>query len=237
MKALFSRIAQVFVFVSLCSAAQADQVTYVLRLAGIKLGTLAYADSVDASAYAARMRFRTGGVAGLLSSVTFDAQTQGRRAADGSLAPLKYREESLRDGERDVTEIVWRGKAPQITVEDPPQPDRLDPRQAVGSVDLMTGMHMLFRAIAPGDACKIDVKTYDGKRLMRLALGPASRGSSGKLACSGTFKRVKGVAPQGMIDTMFAGFDMTYGPLPDGRIRVERMTLRTPVGRAILSAQ
>jgi hypothetical protein len=237
MRPLFTRIAALLMFVSLGSATNADQVTFVLRLAGIKLGTLTYADNDGAPSYAAGMKFQTGGLAGLISSVTFDAQSQGRKTAAGDLLPAKYREESLRDGEREVTEIVWRGKTPEITVETPAQPDRLDPRQAVGSVDLMTGMHFLLRAIPPEDACNLDMTTYDGKRLMRLRLGAPTWDRSGQVTCTGGFSRLKGVAPQGMIDTMFGEFDMTYRPLPDGRIRVDRMVLRTPVGRAILAVE
>ncbi|SMX40705.1 DUF3108 domain-containing protein [Maliponia aquimaris] len=237
MKTMLSRIAGILLLGALCSPAVADQTTLVLRLTGLKLGTLAYADDVGPSRYAARMRFTTGGFAGLLSSVSFDARAQGRRTSGGTVSPTKYREESLRDGEREVTEIAWRGKAPDITVETPPQPDRLDPRQAVGSVDLMTGMHMLLRAIPPEQACKLDVTTYDGKRLMRLTLVKAAPDRAGRPTCKGTFNRLKGVAPKGMFDTMFAEFDMTYQALPDGRLRVDRMVLRTPVGRAVLAVE
>lgn len=237
MTALLSRIAGILLLGALCSPAIAEQTTLVLRLTGLKLGTLAYADDVGPSTYAARMRFTTGGFAGLLSSVSFDAQAQGGRTSDGTLSPTKYSEESLRDGEREVTEIVWRGTSPDITVETPPQPDRLDPRQAVGSVDLMTGMHMLLRAIPPEEACTLDVTTYDGKRLMRLTLVKAAPDRSGQPTCQGTFSRLKGVAPKGMFDTMFAEFDMSYQALPDGRLRVDRMVLRTPVGRAVLAVE
>lgn len=237
MRPLCNRIAALLIVVSLGSAASAEQVTFVLRLAGLKLGTLSYTDAGDAASYSAGMRFQTGGLAGLLSSVTFDAASQGRRTPDGALVPVKYREESLRGDEREVTEIVWQGETPEITVEIPSQPDRLDPRQAVGSIDLMTGMHLILRAIPPEDACKLDVTTYDGKRLMRLRLGSPGRDPEGQVTCTGGFSRLKGVAPQGMIDTMFGGFDMTYGSLPDGRIRVDRMVLHTPVGRAILAVE
>ena len=237
MKTLFSRIAVFLVFVSFCNSASAEQVTFVLRYAGIKLGTLTYVNDVGASSYAAGMRFQTGGLTGLIASVTFDAQSQGRSAAGGDILPVKYREESLRADEREVTEIVWDRRTPVIAVEAPPQPDRLDPRQAVGSVDLMTGMHMLFRVIQSEDACKLDATTYDGKRLTRLLLNDASQNHSGQRACTGAFSRLKGVAPQGMIDSMFSDFDMTYRSLPDGRIRVDRMVLRTPVGQAILAVE
>lgn len=237
MSMLLNRIAGLFLAGALCTPAVAEQTTLVLRLTGLKLGTLAYASDVGTSAYAARMLFRTGGFAGLVAGVSFDAQSQGRRDAAGNLAPSKYREESVRDGESEVTEIVWQGRTPDITVETPPQPDRLDPRQAAGSVDLMTGMHMLLRTIPPEEACKLDVTTYDGKRLMRLTLARAEPDRSGRPTCQGTFSRLKGVAPKGMFDTMFAGFDMTYAALPDGRLRVDRMVLRTPVGRAVLAVE
>lgn len=237
MKALFSRIAVFLVFVSLCNSAKAEEVTFVLRYAGIKLGTLSYTNDVGPSSYAAEMRFQTGGMTGLITSVTFDAQSQGRRVAGGNVLPVKYREESLRSDEREVTEIVWDKRAPVITVEAPPQPDRLDPRQAIGSIDLMTGMHMLFRAIPSEDACKLDATTYDGKRLMRLKLGDAGQDRSGQMTCAGTFSQLKGVATQGVIGSMFAGFDMTYRSLPDNRIRVDRIVLRTPMGPAVLALE
>jgi hypothetical protein len=237
MKRTVRSIAAAAVFLAPCTMAQAEQVTFFLRLAGIKLGTLAYADDVGPTSYAAGMRFQTGGLTGLMTNVTFEARSRGRRTPNGDLSTASYREESLRDGEREVTEIVWEGKTPAITVETPPQPDRLDPQEAVGSVDLMTGLHMLFRAIPAQDACKVETTTYDGKRLMRLLLDDAGQDRSGHRICSGTFRRLKGVAPQGMIDTMFSGFDMTYRSLPDGRIRVARMVLQTPLGRAILAVE
>ena len=237
MKTLFSRIAVFLVFVSFCNSASAEQVTFVLRYAGIKLGTLTYVNDVGASSYAAGMRFQTGGLTGLIASVTFDAQSQGRSAAGGNILPVKYREESLRADEREVTEIVWDRKTPFIAVEAPPQPDRLDPRQAIGSIDLMTGMHMLFRAIPSEDACKLNATTYDGKRLMRLKLSDASQDRSGQLTCVGTFSQLKGVATQGVIGSMFSGFDMTYRSLPNGRVRVDRIVLRTPMGPAVLALE
>ncbi|MDU8913532.1 hypothetical protein [Aestuariicoccus sp. MJ-SS9] len=129
------------------------------------------------------------------------------------------------------------GKTPDIAVEKPPQPDRLDPRQAVGSVDLMTGMHLLLRAIAPEDACKLDATTYDGKRLMRLTLSDATEDRSGRVSCTGKFSRLKGVAPEGLFDTMFAKFEVTYRTLADGRVRADRMVLKTPLGRAVLASE
>jgi len=79
--------------------------------------------------------------------------------------------------------------------------------------------------------------TYDGKRLMRLQLSEPGRDRSGQMTCTGGLSRLKGVAPQGMIDTMFEAFDMTYRPLPDHRIRVHRMVLWTPVGPVILAIE
>ncbi|MCE8540127.1 DUF3108 domain-containing protein [Ruegeria pomeroyi] len=237
MKTLFNLIAACLLLASPGGAASADQVTFVLRFAGLKLGSLVYMGNEGPSTYAASMRFQTGGVAGLISNVTFDASSQGRRLPDGKLSPTRYWEETLRDGDQEVTEIVWRGKTPDITLETPAQPDQLDPRQAIGSVDLMTGMHLLLRSVAPEDACRLDTTTYDGKRLMRLSLDAPDKERTGQVTCSGGFSRLKGVAPQGMIDILFGGFDMTYRSLPDGRLRVDRMVLRTPVGRVSLAVE
>jgi hypothetical protein len=230
-------IAACLCLVTLLGAARAEEASYALRFAGMTLGTLSYAATETGGAYAAEMRFGTGGLAGLVARVSFSARVDGRRQGDGTLRPARYREETSRGGSREVTEIVWDGDRPRITVEDPPQPDRLDPGEAAGSVDLLSGLHLIFGRAAPGRVCDRTALTYDGKRLMRLTLGPATRDPTGRIGCEGRFTRLKGAPPTGMVDMMTGGFALTYAPRPGGGLGLERMTLRTPLGRAELVAR
>ena len=72
---------------------------------------------------------------------------------------------------------------------------------------------------------------------MRLRLGQKSKDRAGRLTCKGTFSRLKGVAPEGLFDTILADFEMIYRTLDDGRVRVDRMGMKTPLGRAILAIE
>ena len=212
--------------------AAAEQASYALRLAGFRLATLTYAADGGGSAYGARLRFETSGLAGVIAPVRFEAEAQGRTGSDGGFRPQRYREQTERGGETEVTEIVWNGARPRIVTEDPPQPDRLDPARAEGSVDLMTGMHALFRPVAETAACRLDLTTYDGKRLTRMSLGPPRRDEDGRILCDGRMERLAGVPPEGMMDMMAGGFTVTYGEAGEGRLRVTRLRMRTPAGPA-----
>ncbi len=237
MTSAFKSTVFLFALVVFGTTARAEQTTYALRFIGLELGSLGYVADEERSTYSARMRFQTSGLAGLITNLTFDARSQGGVGSDGGLRPSRYREETVRDNKREVTEIVWDGSRPNIVKEQPPQPDRLDPAKAVGSIDMMTGMHLIFRPVRPEAACNLSAVTYDGKRLMRLSLGARRRNGAGGVTCDGGFARLKGAAPQGMLDMMSGGFEVVLAQMPDGMLRVERMNMQTPLGRVSLVIQ
>ena len=218
-------------FLMIPHPAHADQIHYDLRLAGLRLGSLVYVADTNSAAYATRIQFQTTGLAGFLAQVRFEMLASGRMGLGNTFGPEMYREETTRGETTEITEIRWRGSQPRISIEDPPQPDQLDPRQAQGSVDLATGFHALFRLVPADAACAFELLTYDGKRLTQISVGAPSPGDQG-LICEGTVERRAGVAPEGMLDMLSGGFTLRYVETAQNTLQMVEMEMRTPLGRA-----
>lgn len=181
---------------ALAPPARADtapiRATYAAYVAGMRVLELEAAFALEAQRYEVSTSFRT---AGMLAAFVDGQQTSrvvGLTPADTALAlrPARY-----------TMEGVWRGNARRITLDyengvpvvralEPANEDEREPVPAAlqrGTVDTLTALAALTRAVARTGRCEATANTFDGRRrtdFQARTLGPETleRGSRGIFA-------------------------------------------------------
>jgi Protein of unknown function (DUF3108) len=139
---------------------------------GFRLLSLSIAVEQSAAAYRVVGSFRTRGIADLFASLTMRAETQGR-IADGVPLPTRHRVDGTSRGRERHLSIEFLPRQEPLVEIDPPDPEKrtpIPPGQLVGTVDTMTGLLQLSRALAAGGDCARRVPVFDGRRRFDLVL-------------------------------------------------------------------
>ena len=197
-----------FCAVTLATApvAQADEThaRFGVYLFGIKLGEYRLAGEQNARSYATASRFATTGIVAAVADVRFAFNAQGR-VLGGRLRPGQYRED-MNTG-RDARETTLAFPA------------------AGGQVDPATALFLAMRDRPLTESCAMDLRIFDGKRVMHLSAHETGRGDS-TLTCAGHLQRISGYSAEEMAES--TGFSVSVTLASSGGLwRVQTMKAGT----------
>ena len=110
----------------------------------------------------------------------------------------------------------------------------MDPAKQTGTIDPLTALYAVLRDVDRGEACKLDVKLYDGSKRTQVKLEPAqSKGAN--VICAGEYRRLEGFSAKDMDEKSRFPFTLTYAPTPDGaRLQVIEIATDTIYGKGRL---
>lgn len=215
---------------------QRQEATFNLEIRGLKVGTLSFSGVETSSQYAVSGTVGTGGLAGLLKKMRYDASVTGRQRND-VLSPSRY-EQSGGSGDRTSQEVVvWSGGMPRIESRNPPrEPGRndADPAQQRGTVDTLTALYATLRDVPAGKECTANVTIYDGRYAMRLRLSRPTPQANGGVNCNGEYIRIGGFTPEEMAERTNFPFSLHYTPIEGNRMRVSEVRMDSLYGSAKL---
>jgi hypothetical protein len=132
--------------------------------------------------YQVATRFRTAGIVATFVSGEQVSRTEGMmpRQADAPLVPARYAMEGLWNGRTRRIAVDYERGAPVVRALEPPNTDEREPvppEQQAGTVDVLTALAGLTRAVAQTGRCEGQVATFDGRRRTDFAastLGPVT---------------------------------------------------------------
>ena len=206
---------------ALATTARAAQ--FDMSIAGLPVGTVTidYRDG-----YVIEGRARSGGAARALSPYDYAAVTTGR-GSGARLAPDRYEEVERRRGGEERA-ILRLGADPAVEMG---SGDALPAASLRGALDPLTAMHLILRARPLAEACAVDVRFTDGKRLSRVALAP----TADPLRCAGLWFRLDGPPPaDGRERRDRVPFAVDLAPAPAGGVWAARVTADAPIGNFVL---
>ncbi len=219
---------------------------FAVSIAHVSVGEMTVDSIQDAETYAARMTFRTTGLAGLLRQVGFVGETTGtiRRGKDGParFRPLRHREEVDTGRHANRTEVDFSGARPVTLDAGALGAGRLaasvdgaapSARPGPGSIDPVTLILSVMHAEKGAALCDLDVNVFDGLRTTRAILGPPRPGG-GLVVCDGTYIRTGGFSAAEMDERQSFRFTLTYVLDADGTARLDRVETDTLYGKGRL---
>lgn len=208
---------------------------YKLYIGGIPAGELTFSAQNDGKSYQAKGQVRSTGLIGLLAKVSYAAQTSGT-VKRGDLIPNGYSEQA-NTGRRDQSSSLgYKNGVPQVLKIDPPRSKRdwdVDPKGQRGTLDPLSMIYTLLRDVPQSEACTLNEKMFDGRRLSEMKLwSPVEKGE--KIHCSGVYRRLAGFSPKDMDERTDFRFTLTYAPVGDGQYRVDRISAESLFGKAVI---
>ncbi len=220
------------------AASRADQTDYIVfdvELRGIRAGELAINGKIAGNNYGANGVLQTVGLVGFLRKIRYDASITGRIAA-GRFVPILYSEQVNTPKRQSSRKVVYRNGTPSSVSRMPPRqprPSDVDPTRQGGTVDPLTALYAVLRTVPRADACKLDVKMYDGARRSQARLFDPRPDGKG-VVCSGEYRRLEGFSKQDMTRKSSFPFTLHYRPAPDGRLWVDEIETDTVYGKGRL---
>ena len=221
---------------ALARADQSDAIRFDVILRGIKAGELRIDGRIEGGSYTAKGVMETTGLAAMMRKIRYTAASQGS-TRDTRFTPERYSETAERgNGTRRDFEIRYQAGTPVSVASNPPrQPkDRdVDPAAQGGTIDPLTALYAVLRDVAPGEACKLDVKMFDGARRSQVQLAAPKAAGQG-VTCAGEYRRLEGFSAREMAEKSRFPFTLTYAPTADGRLRVVEISTDTILGKGHL---
>ena len=209
----------------------ASSMRFDVRLLGLRAGSIEIAANVSPKAYAARTRFRTAGVVGVLKQVRADVSVQGR-VARGRLRPNSY-SEAIDDGRR-VTNVEVRfhpGKPRLISGDTGSSAPPADTSRLGDAIDPLTLLYVALRDQPRDQVCKFEADVFDGHRHAFISL--RNRQVAGQtITCNGSYRRMSGYSDDEQKSRNVA-ISVTYVPTGDV-MRAERVAFDTRLGPAVM---
>jgi hypothetical protein len=149
------------------AGAQSLLAHYEVRAAGITVMRVEVTLDLGGPRYLVRTRIRTTGVAGLFSSGDQVTAVEGRWQGAEPM-PAHYRAEGMWRGTRRQVVMDWVPPGiPRLSVIEPPNESE---REAVpdalqrGTMDVLSALAKLTRAVAETGRCDLQAAVYDGRR-------------------------------------------------------------------------
>lgn len=217
-------------------ADQADAIRFDVILHGIKAGELRIDGQIEGARYAAQGVMETTGLAAALRKIRYTATTQGAMR-ETRFTPARYTETAERgNGTRRDFEIRYRAGTPVSVASNPPRTPKdrdVDPAKQGGTIDPLTALYAVLRDVAPDQACRLDVKMFDGARRSQVQLS-APRPKGKGVTCAGEYRRLEGFSAREMAEKSRFPFTLTYAPTEDGRLRVVEISTETILGKGHL---
>ncbi|HSF64530.1 MAG TPA: DUF3108 domain-containing protein [Paracoccaceae bacterium] len=219
---------------ALPAASAAEPAVFDVTLKGLRAATLRIDGTEGDGRYAVTGRLESRGLAAMVRKVRFDAQASGAVAADGTLQPASFAEQTDTGSRQSEAVIDYAGGVPQVKVALPERKARdydVDPSTQGGTVDPLTALYATLRDVDAGRECNLSLRMFDGRRASALTLG-APEAKDGRVTCAGEYRRVAGFSPKDMAEKTRFPFRLTYAPGPDGRMQVVEVAMDTLYGSA-----
>ncbi|KEP69078.1 DUF3108 domain-containing protein [Thioclava sp. BHET1] len=219
-------------------ADQSDQIVFDVVLKGIRAGELAINGKIVGDGYGANGVLKTAGLVGLFRKIRYDATVSGHYA-NGTFTPMRFSEKSDTPNSKATHEIVYKNGTPVAVSRNPPRApsDRdVDPAKQTGTLDPLTALYAVLRNVDTADACKLDVKMYDGAKRSQVRLFDPRPDGKG-VVCSGEYRRLAGFSKSDMAEKSRFPFTLYYEPSGPGRLQVDRIETDTIYGKGSLKRQ
>lgn len=216
------------------TGAETERGQFKVRLAGITLGSVAYALNQQGTAYAAAGEVRALGVGKLVLGADVDVSAEGWNRAN-SYRPSHYSATTRDDDSTRVERFAYVEGTPEVTRTPPrKKPGKHDaPASAqAGTVDPLTLSIALLRDRPLEAACDLHLDLFDGRKRSEFRLVELRETNKGYV-CAGEFRREQGYSPEEM-ETPFWRFELVYRQVGDV-LRVTTVNLRTRFGAVRLS--
>lgn len=216
-------------------ADQTDSAIFDLTLKGIYAGTLSVSGSIQGTSYAASGVLKSGGLVSLVKKVRYDARSAGR-VSDGRFTPSRYEEDADTGSRQSQSVMEYIAGVPQVKKYNPPRTEKeggVDPATQGGTVDPLTALYAALRDVPEGEACKLAVFMFDGKRRSQVVLGDPRPDGKG-VSCPGEYRRLEGFSAREMAEKSRFPFMMQLEPLGNGMLRVTEISMDTLYGKGRL---
>lgn len=216
------------------AAATAEPAVFEVTLRGLPAATLRLDGTETQGRYSVTGRLESRGLAAMVRRVRFDAQVEGRIAADGRLRPARFAEQTDTGRRSSEAVIEYARGVPRVTRALPERPARdwdVNPATQGGTVDPLTALWAALRDVEAGQECNLALRMFDGRRSTTLRLAAPER-TADRVTCAGEYRRVAGFSPEDMAERTRFPFRLTYAPGADGRMQVIEVTMETLYGRA-----
>lgn len=217
-------------------ADQSDRIVFDVELKGIRAGELSINGKITEGAYGANGVLQTAGLVGFLRKIKFTASVSGL-FSDGRFTPLKYTEVDDAPNRDSRHEIIYNNGTPVSVSRVPPRKPKdrdVDPAKQGGTVDPLTALYAVLRDVPRDEACKLDVKMYDGARRSQVRLFDPKPDGKG-LVCSGEYRRLEGFSEKDMKEKNRFAFTLYYDPSAKGGLQVDRIETDTIYGKGRLT--
>lgn len=214
------------------SADGASSMLFDVRLLGLRAGVVEIGANVTAKAYAARTRFHTAGMVGVLKRVHADVAVTGR-VTDGRLRPQDY-SEAIDDGHR-ATNVQVRfspGRPRLISGDTGSSAPPADTSALQDAIDPLTLLYVTLRDQPPDHVCQFEADVFDGHRHARITLKDRHANGS-TITCNGFYRRIAGYGSDERENRNVA-ISVTYVQAGD-MMRAERVAFDTRLGPAVMN--
>lgn len=204
---------------------------YSVRVLGLKVGEMQMEAHTTSTSYSATSRFKTTGLAGMVSGAYFNVTSKGTRSGN-EFRPKAY-DETMNTGERvSNASMVWQNGVPVKRGERLGDKTSVTVAQQRAAVDPMTALFMAFRDQPAASVCQINQTIFDGKRLTRIVFSDRStRGD--EIVCRGEYQRVAGYSAQSMKENSSFPLTVTYTEHA-GQMRLDELRVTTIYGDATI---
>jgi hypothetical protein len=146
---------------------KAAQLNFDLYAIGVPVGESVMTVDLTASSYRMGLRYRTIGLARMVSNDSLDQTSAGAFEKDLPV-PLEYKSVGKLRGHDRTVVMSYRNRTPIPTLIDPPnegERDIVPEAQWQGTIDPLSAMAEMLRTAARTGRCDVSHRTYDGRRL------------------------------------------------------------------------
>lgn len=219
---------------AVAGAARAEEsAAFNVSFGGIRAGVLAYRADQSGTSYTVNGSARASGLLRALFNEEIDTVAQGR-VEGNTYRPRMAREVTVGGDTRKETRYDYgAGGVPVITRTPPRAAGRnaAPASQQGDTVDTTTAAYAILRDRSPALACKLDIAIFDGRRRHRIRLTQPEPTATG-LICRGQYTREAGFSAKELAERAAWDLRLEYLRLPDGTLRVERLSFPTSFGTA-----
>ncbi|MGB3148437.1 MAG: DUF3108 domain-containing protein [Paracoccaceae bacterium] len=221
------------------AAVQNDRIVFDISIKGLSAARLTIGGSVNASTYVAKGTLKSAGLLAFVKKVRYDAETSGHFAA-GRFTPARYSEKADTGKRQSEAVMAYVGGVPQVKSYNPPKKARaqaLDPATQGGTVDPLTALFAILRAVPRDAACDQVLTLFDGRRRSQVTLGPAKTAGDA-ISCDGEYRRLEGFSAKDMAEKARFPFQLTYGPAAgEAMVQVTEISMDTLYGNGRMIRQ
>lgn len=222
-----------------CSAASAnaqdESGRFKLYVGGIPAGELVFNAKNNGTSYQVAGAVGSTGLIGSLVKVSYKAQSSGA-VQSGHLVPQSYSEKADTGRRQQSSEMTYKGGVPVSTQVEPPRKPRdydVDPSSQKGTFDPLTMIYTTLRDIDQADACKLNQRMFDGRRLSEVVLN-APKIDGDTITCGGVYRRLAGFSAKDMKERTEFPFSFRYKSAGNGRFRVDRISSASLFGKVVI---